>query len=205
MKKKRIQQAKSIVPDFDLWLRVARTIDPGIRPDVAGMAQSEPKHSPQKAKPAGANKTRPPKTSAARASQPKHPPAFTGIDRRARQRLARGNVDIEARLDLHGETPETARFKLLGFLQRSSQNGLKLVLVITGKGASPYTRHILHSHDYHHAGGHDGVLRKAFPEWLHDSEFRALVSGFQPAHPRHGGGGAFYVRLRGKVARKGRS
>ena len=33
-------------------------------------------------------------------------------------------------------------------------------------------------------------------EWLHESEFRALVSGFQPAHPKHGGGGAFYVKIR---------
>ena len=34
------------------------------------------------------------------------------------------------------------------------------------------------------------------PEWLHEPEFRAHVSGFQPAHPKHGGGGAFYVKLR---------
>ena len=29
-----------------------------------------------------------------------------------------------------------------------------------------------------------------------EQQYRALVSGFQPAHPKHGGGGAFYVKLR---------
>jgi DNA-nicking Smr family endonuclease len=31
---------------------------------------------------------------------------------------------------------------------------------------------------------------------MHEPEFRRHVSGFQPAHPKHGGGGAYYVRLR---------
>ena len=34
------------------------------------------------------------------------------------------------------------------------------------------------------------------PDWLHEAQFRALVSGYQPSHPKHGGGGAFYVRIR---------
>jgi DNA-nicking Smr family endonuclease len=31
---------------------------------------------------------------------------------------------------------------------------------------------------------------------FHEPEFRSLVAGFQPAHPKHGGGGAYYVRVR---------
>ena len=41
-----------------------------------------------------------------------------------------------------------------------------------------------------------GRLRRLVLEWLNEPEFRTHVSGFQPAHPRHGGGGALYVRLR---------
>ena len=41
-----------------------------------------------------------------------------------------------------------------------------------------------------------GLLRRLLPEWLNEPDFRTLVSGFQPAHPKHGGGGAFYVKIR---------
>lgn len=67
-----------------------------------------------------------------------------------------------------------------------------MVLVITGKGAA--------------AGRDDfttperGVLRRAVPEWLTSSSFRHLVSGFDEAGRRHGGGGAIYVRVRRKSA-----
>jgi DNA-nicking Smr family endonuclease len=36
------------------------------------------------------------------------------------------------------------------------------------------------------------------PRWFAEEQFRQHVVGFQPSHPRHGGGGAFYVRLRRK-------
>ncbi|WP_369009609.1 Smr/MutS family protein [Escherichia coli] len=42
------------------------------------------------------------------------------------------------------------------------------------------------------------MLRSAVPRWLSEAEFRLHVSGFQPAHPKHGGGGAFYLWLRKK-------
>jgi DNA-nicking Smr family endonuclease len=43
-----------------------------------------------------------------------------------------------------------------------------------------------------------GVLRTLVPRWLEDSDLRALVTGVQAAHQRHGGGGALYVYLRRK-------
>jgi DNA-nicking Smr family endonuclease len=70
--------------------------------------------------------------------------------------------------------------------------------VITGKGASPFTQHTLHGADHYHAPERQGRLRRLAPEWFHEREFRQHIAGFQPAHPRHGGGGAFYVRLRKK-------
>jgi DNA-nicking Smr family endonuclease len=41
-----------------------------------------------------------------------------------------------------------------------------------------------------------GVIRRRLPEWLAAAHVRPLVSGYAPAHPRHGGAGAFYVLLR---------
>ena len=123
-------------------------------------------------------------------------PALTGIDRRMQRRLIRGAADIDARLDLHGESVETARVQLQRFLADSRAQGHRLVLVITGKGASPYTSHTLHGTGHFHSPERLGRLRRMVLEWLNEPEFRTHVSGFQPAHPRHGGGGALYVRLR---------
>ncbi len=120
------------------------------------------------------------------------------LDRRTRQRMARGNVDIEARLDLHGMGVEQARMRLRAFLAECRMQGMRTVLVITGKGASPFSRHTLHGYDHWHAPERQGRLRRLVPEWLHEPDFAHNVAGFQPAHPMHGGGGAFYVRLRRK-------
>lgn len=125
-------------------------------------------------------------------------PPLTGLDRRTSQRLARGQLEAEARLDLHGLRQDEAEEALFRFLTRSRAAGLRLVLVITGKGESPFTRHTLHGRHYHEAPERSGVLRAALPVWLASPRFRAEAAGFQPAHPKHGGGGAFYIRLRKK-------
>jgi DNA-nicking Smr family endonuclease len=132
---------------------------------------------------------------------PPRPPAIAGLNRRETQKLSRGNVDIDGRIDLHGMSVARARSALLHFIEASRDLGRRTVLVITGKGASPYTRHTLHSTDVYHAPERQGVLRAELSQWLHEREFAHHVIGFQPAHPRHGGGGAFYLRLRRKEGR----
>ena len=124
------------------------------------------------------------------------PPPLAQMDRRTAQRLNRGQIEPEARIDLHGEGVETARMKLLHFLSTERHHGTRFVLVITGKGASPYTRHTLHGTSHFHTPEREGRLRREVPLWLHEENFRLHTVGFQPAHPKHGGGGAFYVRLR---------
>ncbi len=124
------------------------------------------------------------------------PPPLASFDRRMAQKLSRGQAEPEATIDLHGDNLEIARIKLLHFLTGAQQRGQRLVLVITGKGASPYARHTLHGLTHFHTPEREGRLRREVPDWLHEAQFRAHVVGFQPAHPRHGGGGAFYVRLR---------
>jgi DNA-nicking Smr family endonuclease len=128
-------------------------------------------------------------------SPPSPPPEGT-LDRRTRQRMMRGQVEIEARLDLHGHGLELAHERLRQFIVSCRARGLRTVLVITGKGAAPFTRHTLHGRDHWHAPERKGQLRQMFPRWLSDPQIAPHVAGFQPAHPRHGGGGAFYVRLR---------
>ena len=129
---------------------------------------------------------------------PADPPPLGPLERRTSQKLARGQIEVEATIDLHGHSQERAHGALLDFIARSRGRGLRCVLVITGKGASPYARHTLHGSTFYEVPERQGVLRSAVPRWLAEAEFRLHVSGFQPAHPKHGGGGAFYLWLRKK-------
>ena len=179
-------------PDFDLWTEVVKSVKPL-------------RHTPTRKKPVMVTASLEPPRPAPRLSAPHvhvprgvalTPPPITGFDRRTTQKLLRGNVEIERRIDLHGTGVEMAREKLFSFLATSHAEGVRTVLVITGKGDSPYARHTLHGAGHFHSDERQGRLRRLLPDWLHEQKFRAIVSGFQPAHPKHGGGGAFYVKLR---------
>lgn len=179
-------------PDFDLWTEVARSVKP-LRSAASrrkllhtGESLAPPKAMPLRSAP----HVHVPRTSQIT------PPPLSGFDRRTAQKMLRGNVDIERRLDLHGTGVELARERLWTFLRQCHAEGTRTALVITGKGESPFARHTLHGKDHFHADERQGRLRRLVPDWLHEAQFRALVSGFQPAHPKHGGGGAYYVRLR---------
>lgn len=179
--------------DFDLWVETTKTIKPLRSRTSKGPPPAPTKHSLEASRPFISPSS--PRL-AVPAALRKSPPQITGLDRRTAQRLMRGNVDIERRLDLHGTGTEMARVRLLQFLRESQLRGSRTVLVITGKGDSPYSRHTLHGADYFHSPERQGRLRRLVPDWFHDAEFRAIVSGYQPAHPKHGGGGAFYVKVR---------
>src|SRR5262245_39977887 len=114
---------------------------------------------------------------------PKGPPPLMPIDRRLKQRLARGQIEIDGRIDLHGRTLSEAHAVLLRFLHRSQGEGAKTVLVITGKGGPDPERG-------------RGVLRRQVPLWLTLPDLRAYVLAVEEAPLAHGGAGALYVRLR---------
>ena len=159
----------------ELWASFTRAITP--------LRSTDPAPSPEEARelsPAASDTLRP-------AEQPKPRekpvPPLTNLDRRLRQRLARGLAGIDARIDLHGLTQAEAHHALMRFLRVARAEGARIVLVITGKGmrASDPDR---------------GVLRRQVPLWLKSPKLRETVLGFEPAGPVHGGEGAFYVRLR---------
>lgn len=103
------------------------------------------------------------------------------MDHRTAERFRRGQMVIEARVDLHGQTRDAAMSQLSRFLHQSAAAGRRCVLVITGKGTSG-----------------KGVLRREFPLWLEAGDLRPLVLGLAPAQAKDGGSGAFYVLLRRK-------
>lgn len=119
--------------------------------------------------------------------------ASGGLDGSTREKLRRGLVEPEAKLDLHGFTQESAHRTLLNFITSCCARRLKLVLVVTG-GASGTTRD--KPFDLGFGGGSRGVLKSLAPRWLGEPAFSAHVLGSQAAHRRHGGEGALYVYLR---------
>ncbi len=163
-----------------LWARITRSVKP-LRKSVAPVEAMPAPAAPHK--PGGIAIARP--DAPARAVAAKPAPSLEPLDRRLRQRLARGSEAIDARIDLHGKTQSQAHAALLRSLRRAQQEGARFVLVITGKGDR--------SRD---DGSERGVLRRQVPQWLRLPEFRAYVVGFEAAHVGHGGEGALYVRIR---------
>ena len=104
-----------------------------------------------------------------------------GLDRRTMDRLRRGQIRAEARLDLHGHTQDEAQSALVDFLSRAQHSGKRCVIVITGRGRM---------------GQGGGVLRSQTPRWLNLPSLRPLVLGFAVAQPKDGGSGALYVLLK---------
>jgi DNA-nicking Smr family endonuclease len=114
------------------------------------------------------------------------PPApLAPLERRLRQKLARGRAAPDAAIDLHGMRRQEAFFALRDFLAKAQIEGARLVLVVTGKGKRGVTGKTT-----------PGILRQSVPNWLREPFYHAIVVGFEEAQRPHGGAGAFYVRLR---------
>ncbi|KAF0676308.1 Smr/MutS family protein [Profundibacterium mesophilum] len=186
----------------ELWQKIAKTADP-LHP-----------HKP--ADPAASRLSDPPAPAASPpAAPPWSPPPFSIGQKRSgtaapndlqaplRERLAaqpvkmdakrftrmkRGKMPIEARIDLHGMTLDQAYPRLNSFIMGAHAQGLRLVLVITGKGRRA-------SEDGPIPVRH-GILKHQVPQWLQGGMMGVAVLQIAPAHQSHGGSGAFYVYLR---------
>lgn len=167
------------VPDAALFAALMRDAKPLARkiktprPAPAALARTVKSDSPSPA-PARPAPRLPP------ASLPT-PSPNPGIDRRTAERLRKGRMDIDRRLDLHGMTEAVAHATLDRAIASAWRDGLRVLLVITGKGSAK-------------DGG--GVLRRNLPRWLSLGDNAARVLRIEAAQPQHGGGGAFYVLLR---------
>ena len=172
-----------------MWTGVARSIKP-LHRSRRTVEISEPasvgKRPAKLTKTAATPGPPPARTSAPpEARAEKKAPPLAPLERKLKRRVARGRESIDARLDLHGFTQTQAHVALLNFLQRAQADGVRIALVVTGKG----TRKTDETREH-------GVLKRQVPLWLALPPLRSLVVGFEDAHIAHGGGGALYVRLR---------
>ena len=128
------------------------------------------------------------------ASRAKGTPELQAFDPKRARRLKSGRSEIEARLDLHGMKQVEAHAALRRFLLSCHGNGLRTVLIITGKGGGVRARR--HDRETWPGGHETGVLKRNVPRWLSEPELRRVVVSFTESSIRHGGEGAIYVHLR---------
>lgn len=181
-----------------LWLKVAESVSPMkaerrvvVKPRPKPKAPGEPATAAEEPAPPP---LKPRKRTTVRPSGPAAAvpvtvslarPHLAPVERKTERRLARGAVDIDARLDLHGLRQDAAHRALRSFIVGAQSRGARIVLVITGKGRTG-------------DGDEAGVLRRAVPRWLEAADLRPLVVGVSVAHRSHGGDGALYVQIRRK-------
>jgi DNA-nicking Smr family endonuclease len=110
------------------------------------------------------------------------------MDAGTHAKMTRGKLQPEARIDLHGMTLAEAHPELIRFILNAHSAGLRLVLVITGKGKR--------RDDQGPIPQRTGALRHQVPQWLHLPPLGSAVLQVSEAHLKHGGSGAYYVYLR---------
>lgn len=99
------------------------------------------------------------------------------IPRKRLSQLKNGKIPWQARLDLHGLKPDTAREALCRFIEQQCSIGSRCLLIIHGKGG-------LH--------GEAPVLKNHVNYWLQQLP---QILAFHSALARDGGCGALYVLL----------
>jgi len=177
--------------EAELWQAVARTARPmhnphlPLEPADPPIPPEEPKHTAQPRLPHFRLGERAP---VARPHDLAPPPSAAPLqmDAKTHARMTRGKLAPEARIDLHGLTLAEAHPELIRFVLNAQSAGLRLVLVITGKGRAMFEP----------VPRPTGALRHQVPHWLRLPPLAPAVLQVTQAHLKHGGEGAFYVYLR---------
>ena len=172
--------------DLKLWKRFTHDIDPLHEIDWGGLEdRAEQARETAKKKEIA--------TESAVFMAPLPPPSpnvdsSPQLDRRTEEKLRRGQLPIDGRIDLHGLTQDRAHDALCRFIEGAAARGHRCVLVITGKGRS--------SHADDQWIFNDGILRARLPEWLSSAPMAQHVLKHIVSQPKDGGEGAYYVYLR---------
>lgn len=177
--------------DLEIWRRVTETVSP-----IAAV-QDVPKADPAPPKPPRLPHVQPVRrtetaiapvsVNLAPTSVERLKTAAPQMDRRNYDRLVRGKLRPERKIDLHGMTAAAAHGALRQFLIGAQAEGVRVVLVVTGKGRSDLPEA---------TGRRRGVIRHALPHWLDQEPVRSMIVQAVPAARKDGGTGAFYVYLR---------
>lgn len=107
--------------------------------------------------------------------------ARTGIPYRTLNKLKRGHLPIDARIDLHRLTGDAMIERMSLFLNHCREQGQHSLLVVHGKGGSNPNK--------------PPILKNTLNLWLRE---QSEVLAFNTAKPHDGGSGALYVLLKSR-------
>ena len=98
---------------------------------------------------------------------------------------------ITRTLDLHGQTLDQANLVVEDFINKSYENRISKLIIVTGKGlhskneGDPYVSKEL------------GILKYSVPEFIKNSKnLMKKINEIKEANIEDGGGGAFYIYLK---------
>lgn len=103
------------------------------------------------------------------------------------RRFARGAVEPDFTLDLHGHTLAAAHARLDAGLAQARSLGARVVLLIAGKPRPAEAAD---------RASRRGAIRAKVLDWLAAGPHGHAIAAVRQAHRRHGGEGALYLVLR---------
>lgn len=167
-----------------LWARVVASVEP-LQGRAAGTPTKEPPFvsSPVEKRASTRIETKSFSTSLeANGLKQAKTSASNTLDGTWDRRLARGLVQPDLAVDLHGHTLDTAYRTLDAGLDHAIARGVRVLLLVTGKPRAP--------------GSGRGAIRAAVGDWLAASRHSSDIAAVRGAHLRHGGAGALYIILK---------
>jgi DNA-nicking Smr family endonuclease len=178
-----------------LWRKVAETVTPlhparrapPPSPDAADTPVPTPPAPVRKAK----GRVPPPRPVPAPAAAPP-PPTRNGLDSSWDRKLARGTIDPDVTIDLHGMGLDAAHGRLVNGVGQALAMGARVILLVAGKHR-PRDDHGFHSTDGR--GERRGAIR-AVARLAGGQPYADRIAAVRPAQQRHGGSGAVYIVLR---------
>ena len=105
-----------------------------------------------------------------------------GLDPMLLEQLKARQFSPEAHIDLHGLNADQAYWNLLGFFRGAYFKGLRVAVVVTGRGLN--------------SPSGIPVLKMHVQQWMTQEPLKRVVLAFCSARQEDGGTGAFYVLLR---------
>jgi len=107
------------------------------------------------------------------------------------KKLKRGKILVDRRVDLHGETLDSAEKIFQDTVFECFSKNKRCILFITGKGVgrtkySEYSQNSLYF----------GKIRNNFLNWTQKTNIESKILSVEIANQQHGGDGAFFVYLR---------
>jgi DNA-nicking Smr family endonuclease len=136
--------------------------------------------------PAFERPVKPARTTPKQPEPPRAAPAPT-LDSTWDRKLARGTLQPDLTLDLHGHTLDTAYTRLMDGIDQARAMGARTVLLVTGKSRPVAAAD---------RAGARGAIRAKVLDWLAASRHHVAIAAVRKAHIRHGGEGALYIVLR---------